>query len=945
VAMSVHIRQNVREPSEHGYGKVCCPVLRHPLAFPGINTICSLTRHVPCDTLKIIVAYFDKCPGKKTRCGILGGEGLRAVGSLRELIEVESLDKYEFQIKTEQMEKLLKQKKYKAAAKIADSIDWSKIRNSSLLMSVSDIYDNLGRYEDCNEILNMAYDCAPIGRMIVYRMVEVAVKLQNFDEAIELYKEFIKIAPHDLSRYVLKYQIYRGRGSSVEDQIAILEEYKSREYQEQWAYELATLYYKEGMITKCLEECDDLILWFSEGEYVMKAMELKMRIQPLTASQEEKYRQMVAEQQAEEIQVKQVNMDEFNTSNLQQALAEELEDFMREELAKKESRETVEPIPAPWSQEPEEEGRQEAVQILDEEEQAPLKGQEEEAIREAIRLQQEKESQEALRLKREKARQEAARIQQEKIKQKAIELEQERKRLEAIRLLQEEEQAGQDAPLPQPEEEASQTEGEPETLKAAARDTFRLPKFLGQDASGQLTFDMEENVLERQITGQMTIEDILSGWEEKKKETEAAIAEAAKRDEARRKEREYLRSTGKLPELNTEVVPTLPAEIQRLIDEIEGQLPVRVHVEPIERKKEENRPGEQPPEQVRKDPKNRLEETCDIATILELKDQRQLLDVFDDIQDILEAESLDKPVSQEETAVEAPEVEEPEALEEAQEPEEESVSPSPMMEKLEKALEEEIATIRPGQLSEEQKKLFAYFTSVRGMNQQLADLLEEDRMRGELREDSLVGNLVITGEGGTGKTTLASDIVKALQKQRKGSGAKLVKVEAENLNGKNLSNVIAKLGGGALLIERAGRLKTSTAVQLSHAMTRKTGGLLVILEDEKEEIRELFIRCESLAAKFTRSIDIPTFTNKELVAFGESYAREQECVFDEMAVLALYNRIGNRQTSDHLVNVAEVKEMIDEAMERGDKRGLFGKRRKGRTDEFGNLILLEKDFE
>ena len=268
-----------------------------------------------------------------------------------------------------------------------------------------------------------------------------------------------------------------------------------------------------------------------------------------------------------------------------------------------------------------------------------------------------------------------------------------------------------------------------------------------------------------------------------------------------------------------------------------------------------------------------------------------------------------------------------------------------MMEKLEKALEEEIATIPPGQLSEEQKKLFAYFTSVRGMNQQLAELLEEDRMRGERREDSLVGNLVITGEGGTGKTTLASDIVKAIEKQRKNTGAKLVKVEAESLNGKNISTVFGKLGGGALLIEKAGRLKTQTAVQLSHAMTRKTGGLLVILEDEKEEIRDLFIRCESLAAKFTRTIELPTFTNKELVAFGESYAREQECVFDEMAVLALYNRIGNRQTSDHLVNVAEVKEMIDEAIERGDKRGLFGKRRKGRTDEFGNLVLLEKDFE
>lgn len=218
-------------------------------------------------------------------------------------------------------------------------------------------------------------------------------------------------------------------------------------------------------------------------------------------------------------------------------------------------------------------------------------------------------------------------------------------------------------------------------------------------------------------------------------------------------------------------------------------------------------------------------------------------------------------------------------------------------------------------------------------------------MRGERREDSLLGNIVITGEGGTGKSTLAADIVKALQKQRKVKGSKMAKIGADSLNGKSVAAVVQKLGGGALLIEKAGGLKTETAVQLSHAMTRKTGGLLVILEDEKEEIRKLFIRCESLGAKFTRTIEIPTFTNKELVAFGESYAKEQECVLDEMAVLALYNRIGNRQTSDHLVNVAEVKDMIDEAIDRGGKKGLFGKVKKSRMDEFGNVILLEKDFE
>ena len=794
------------------------------------------------------------------------------------------MDKHELQIKTEQLEKLWNRQDYQTAAKIADTIDWRKCRNLELLMKVSEIYENLERYEDCYEILNMAYDCAPIGRMIVYRMTEVAVKMGNFDEAIELYKEFIKIAPHDLGRYVLKYKIYQGRGSSIEDQIAILEEYKSREYQEQWAYELATLYYKEGMLSKCVEECDDLILWFSEGEYVVKAMELKMRIQPLTASQEEKYRQLVAGEHAEKIEVKPVNMDKYSTTNLQEALAESLQSLIEEEPAQEESPEPVPPSPI---QEPIMEEADEAVRKPEEETDGFV--------------------------------QEAA------------------------------------------EAEADEASGEPEKV-VIPRDTFPMPKFLGQDESGQLTFDMQENVLERQITGQMTIEDILNGWEEKKKETEAAIAEAAKRDEERRKEREHLRATGQLPKLPDEIEPTLPVEIQHLIDEIEGKIPVRVHVEPILRGESGKRAEVSVEEETPVIGNRRLEETQDISTILELAEEKkpgseeedlkelEWPEGVDDLLTILEAESLEELVKTEpeawSAAADAPEESAPEVAEpEAAASEETTEEVSPMMKDLEETLEEELANIPPGQLSEEQKKLFAYFTSVRGMNKQLAELLEEDRMRKERREDSLTGNIVITGEGGTGKTTLAADIVKAIQKQRRIKGAKMAKISAGSLNGKNVSEIIGKLGGGALLIEKAGNMKTETAVQLSHAMTRKTGGLLVLLEDEKEEIRKLFIRCESLGAKFTKTIEIPTFTNKELVAFGESYAQERECVLDEMAVLALYNRIGNNQTSDHLVNVAEVKEMVDEAIERGGKKGLFGKIKKSRLDEFGNLILLEKDFE
>ena len=776
------------------------------------------------------------------------------------------MDKYEFQIKTEQLGKLLKKGDYKTAAKIADSIDWRKVRNVGLLLKVAEAYEKTERYEDCYEILNIAYDCAPIGRMIVYKMVEIAVMLKDFDEAVELYKEFVRIAPHDLGRYVLKYEIYKGRGSSLEDQIAILEEYKSREYQEEWAYELAELYYKAGMHSKCVEECDDLILWFSEGEFVMKAMELKMRIQPLTASQEQKYRQMVKGPASEEIKVRPVNLDRFNTTNLQAAVAEGLQDLMRQET-EAEGQEPEESIQRP------EEPAQEAEESVEEPEEEP---------------------------------EEPTEVPEEPAEASA------------------ETAAGLSPESAENTEPSEDRKPSGVSWSGASPDTTQLPKFIGQDESGQLTFDMEENVLDRQITGQLSIEDILSDWEVKKRQTEAAIAEAAKRDEERRRERERLRATGQLPDLKVEVKTTVPEEIQRLIEEIEGRYPVRVELEPV---------GKKEPD-VEKETAGTGKEPQEILDILEAAEGGP--------QEILEI--LEEPSLREE-GQKAPAAQEKRLETEARKAEKTEEAASPMLESLEKSLEETISTLPPGQLSEEQKKLFAYFTSVRGMNRQLAELLEEDRMRKDRREDSLVGNIVITGERGNGKSTLAADIVKALQKQRRVKGAKMAKIPAESLNGKDVSEVVAKLGGGALLIERAGNMKTQTAVRLSHAMTRNTGGLLVILEDEKEEIRKLFIRCESLGAKFTRTIEIPVFTNKELVAFGEFYAQEKDCVLDEMAVLALYNRIGNNQTSDHLVNVAEVKEMIDAAIEKRGKKGLFGKTKKSRLDEFGHLILLEKDFE
>ena len=640
------------------------------------------------------------------------------------------MDKYEFQIKTEQMEKLLDKKDYETAAKIADSIDWRKVRNVGLLMEVAEAYEGCGRFEDCYEILNIAYDCAPIGRMIVYKMAEIAVRMEDYNEAVELYKEFVKIAPHDLGRYVLKYKIYKGRGAALEDQIAILEEYKSREYQEQWAYELAELYYQDGQLSKCVEECDDLILWFSEGEYVRKAMELKRKIQPLTASQEEKYRQMVGEERARSIEIKTVNMeDRFNTVNLQAALAAGGQDYIEEE----EQAEELTP----------EEPKAEAPQADTVPEEAP-------EVREAQQFED----------------------------------------LDPDKLLRE---------------------------KKEPSEPVRPSGFLGQTDTGQITFDPDESVVEKQITGQMSIKDVLNTWEEKKRETEAAIAEAAKRDEARKKERERLRATGQLPDLNIEVKQTVPEEVLRLIEEIEGRYPYKVHVDPIERSAaprqtvpEAKAAAEPKPEvtvvekaepekpvETEKEPQEILEileapseaetEEKSEGSVETVKEPQEILEILEapseadtkneqtrtiaeaPMTETEETEPEEQPQTEEETETPTAEAEPEPQTEEPEPVEAESVSP--MLDDLEKDLEETVATLPSGQLSEEQKKLFAYFTSVRGMNQQLAALLEEDRMRKERREDSLLGNIVITGESGNGKTTLAADIVKALQKQRRIKGA------------------------------------------------------------------------------------------------------------------------------------------------------------------------------
>jgi len=819
------------------------------------------------------------------------------------------LDKYEYKVKLAQIEKLVAKKDYVTAAKIADGIDWRKVKSITTLTMIADIYEATDRLEDCYEILNMVYDRSPVGRSVVYRLAEIATKMHDFEEAIDLYKEFVRIAPHDLSKYILKYQIYRERGSSVADQIVILEEFKSHEYDEKWAYELACLYEEAGMIDRCIEECDELILWFSEGEYVVKAMELKMKYQELTASQKEKYEHRYDYQEEEEAEEETYFDEEDMPEDISGDLAQEepaVRDTVPEGPLPENAEETQENA-AGKTEEPDDTPQ---VSVINTNKFSTMNLQEELAKGLQMILSQTEED-EAL----EEETQE---------KEDTQEFASETEKGDTQEFIPEAEKAAEEEPVTEKvaeepaeavkEEKLSETaELKTEILKyAAAPPERKMEEMLCTEEDGQISLAIgDENILEKQITGQMTIEEILEAWEEKKRQAKKQIENAENKKQA------VLFETGEITKVLQDFIPRTPKDVQQMIEEIEA--------EAAETKPEAET---EVPEAVPEVPE------AEEAT------EKPEEDGFEELEKAIEAEMQEE--------------EEPEPLEDdlPQDIEtEENTLPqntASMLDAIERALAMEIAPAETSgkYLTEEQEKIFAYFTSVNGMKKQLATLLSEDVVYAGM-EHSKVGNLIITGHPGNGKTTLAIDIVKAFQKQRQEKGGKLAKVSGDGLNKKNPEEIVKKLGGGAMIIERAGALNDKTVEKLSEAMEGDTKGLLVILEDDAGEINSLLEKHEGFAAKFNRSIDIPIFSNDELVAFGKSYAEEQEYFFDEMAVLALYDSIGVRQTADHVVNITEVKEFVDGAIEHAEKksRGIFAKLSKKRIDEYGNKLLLEEDFE
>ena len=739
------------------------------------------------------------------------------------------MDKYEYRLKAEQIEKLAGKKDYETAAKIADTIDWRRVRSLDMLYVVSEVYEAMERYEDCMEILNIAYDRAPVGRMLLYKMTEIATKMHEFKEAINLYREFVKAAPHDQSRYILKYQIYRERGSSLEDQIQTLQEYKTHEYQERWAYELASLYAEAGMTEECVRECDELILWFSEGEYVTKAMELKMQYAPLTAAQQEKYdKAMQPEEEPHDYKKTEVAFhdDKFSTVNLQAELAANLDEILLD------GDDGIDIPELPSDDEVKEEEPMEEVKT-----------------------------------------------------EESDDIELESLDLDVPEMEEPEE-------IPEIEESEEEPEKEPEDIELESLD-LDIPEIEEPEDIPEIAKPEEKNPLEDNLTEQLTIPDVLAEWDSKRAKTEAMLKANAEKEEARKAK--AMQETAELLKLISGESADIPEDVRKILNEIE-------------------------------------EEKQAITPIVTEDDLPQNIEEDDEAGEMIVEEIGDK---------------QPEEVKLSQKEQIPSGSKNTIRD-LERSLAVKVTetAVKSGYLTREQARLFTYFATVKGMSKQLSGLLKGAEPSSH--SNSSRGNLVITGPHGNGKTTLAIDIVRALQKDGRIEGRKLAKISGSKLNSKDAHEVLGKLKGGALIIESAGGLAEATLMALSLAMEGDTGGLLIILEGTSDEIQKIFRKNKNFASKFDYMVDVPIFSNDELVNFGKAYALENEYVFDEFAMLALYDKIGCKQTLDHDVSVAEVKEIIDQAIEHAEKGGFksfFAKMTKQNVDEDGNHVLREQDFE
>ena len=1010
------------------------------------------------------------------------------------------MDKYEYRVKTEQMLDHLEKKEYQKAMDIAESIDWRRVKNASMLNTVSEIYEYNGEFKKGRDILFLAFDRAPGSRKIVYRLGTLALKIKDIREATDCYEEFVKLAPKDPNQYILKYKILRTQGAALSDQIAALEEFKKAEYIEKWAYELAKLYDEAGMTAECLEECDDLILWFSEGKYVYLAMELKMKYKPLTPLQQEKYdsRPGAVKKQPEPVKQTESTLEEVDDENeydegseeeVQESTVQRIDDAQVQEIPPEpvpmqeefeipeeaaqadvvpeevvpEATAAVEETPMYREEEPEasvetpeehtsaikqvvtgatlEEALAQGVAVASginieeeamkeredeilangqmmiddilqkweakqkdhEEAIAKQKAKDEERLqkeREQARIRQEEERKEVERKAaeaearrkaeeeaRRKAEEEARRKAEEEAARKAAEEEARRKaEEEAARKAEEEARraAEEEARRKAEEEAARKAEEEAADEEKSERNTQRIPDDIVRlmEEMESENEDSEDEIYEEELEdGPGMDEDFIEGIEDElagldmngssfeegdfdEADFEEEDLEGEDFDEGDFEEEDlegedFDEGDFEEEDFDEEDFDEADFEEEDLdeeeLEEADFDEDDFEDIDDEETDFDEGDFEEDMDEEDFDEEEIDDDEELDFGEDLEGEDfdeadfEEEDLDEGDFDEGDFEEEDFDEEEIEDEDDTEELEIEEP-SEEEIQARIKKSKGGVPfdtgfvVTGRYDLSATSEIG-LKAG-LTEEQKKLFSYFVPVRGMSEQIVEVLDNDR-RAQREGTSKTGNLLVIGRKGSGKTVLAVDIVKAIQKQRNLKQGKVAIVTGESLNKKELTNIIQKLRGGAIIIEHAGKLNSRTVKELNYLMEKKTGELLFVLEDQRKPLERLMTANPEFKKKFSSKLELPVFINDELVTFGQTYAKENGYKLDEMGILALYSRIDVMQREDHAVSVAEVKEIMDEAIAHSQKanvkhlaRRVFGKG----TDDSDRIILKEEDF-
>ena len=1015
------------------------------------------------------------------------------------------MDKYEYRVKTEQMLDHLEKKEYQKAMDIAESIDWRRVKNASMLNTVSEIYEYNGEFKKGRDILFLAFDRAPGSRKIVYRLGTLALKIKDIREATDCYEEFVKLAPKDPNQYILKYKILRTQGAALSDQIAALEEFKKAEYIEKWAYELAKLYDEAGMTAECLEECDDLILWFSEGKYVYLAMELKMKYKPLTPLQQEKYdsRPGAVKKQPEPVKQTESTLEEVDDENeydegseeeVQESTVQRIDDAQVQEIPPEpvpmqeefeipeeaaqadvvpeevvpEATAAVEETPMYREEEPEasvetpeehtsaikqvvtgatlEEALAQGVAVASginieeeamkeredeilangqmmiddilqkweakqkdhEEAIAKQKAKDEERLqkeREQARIRQEEERKEVERKAaeaeaRRKAEEEAARKAAEEEARRKAEEEARRKAEEEARRKAEEEAARKaaeeearrkaeaEARRKAEEEAARKAEEEAADEEESERNTQRIPDDIVRlmEEMESENEDSEDEIYEEEFEdGPGMDEDFIEGIEDElagldmngssfeegdfdeadfeeedlegedfdegdfeEEDLEGEDFDEGDFEEEDFDEEDFDEADFEEEDLDEEELEEADFDEDDDEDDFED-------IDDEETDFDEGDFEEDMDEEDFDEEEIDDDEELDFGEDLEGEDfdeadfEEEDLDEGDFDEGDFEEEDFDEEEIEDEDDTEELEIEEP-SEEEIQARIKKSKGGVPfdtgfvVTGRYDLSATSEIG-LKAG-LTEEQKKLFSYFVPVRGMSEQIVEVLDNDR-RAQREGTSKTGNLLVIGRKGSGKTVLAVDIVKAIQKQRNLKQGKVAIVTGESLNKKELTNIIQKLRGGAIIIEHAGKLNSRTVKELNYLMEKKTGELLFVLEDQRKPLERLMTANPEFKKKFSSKLELPVFINDELVTFGQTYAKENGYKLDEMGILALYSRIDVMQREDHAVSVAEVKEIMDEAIAHSQKanvkhlaRRVFGKG----TDDSDRIILKEEDF-